>query len=127
MNMKYVISENQKEKLEKVIITYFEQSLTPDIAWWGVEEDINQAKGKPYEYDIHLDDSGYNFYMYLNCEYLEKYIGEDHGFECPQVLLPYDIWNSLEGLFGPIWKPIFIEWFNSKMKDVKIKDVDLME
>jgi len=127
MNMRYTISESQKEKIENVIITYFEQNLTPDIDWWGVEEDIVKDEDIAYEYDLHLDDSGHNFYIYLNCAYLDKYIGEDHGFECPQVLLPYDIWNSLEGLFGPIWKPIFIQWFNSKMKTVEIKDVDLME
>lgn len=129
MNMKYMISENQKNKIEKVIMTYFEQDLSPDIAWWGIEEDILNIENKydSCNYDLHLDDSGYNTYTYVNCEYLEKYVGEDHGFECPQILLPYDIWNSLEGLFGPIWKPMFITWFNSKMKFVKIKDVDLMD
>jgi hypothetical protein len=129
MNMRYTISESQKNKIEKVIVSYFVDNLTPDIDWSDVEEDIlkNDNRDRPSSYDLHLDDSGYNTYVYVNCEYLDKYVGEDHGFECPQILLPYDIWNSLEGLFGPIWKPMFIKWFNSKMKFVRIKDVDLMD
>jgi len=129
MNMKYTISESQKDKIEQVIINYLETTLTPDIEWSQVEEDIltNDNNDRPSSYDLHLDDSGFNTYTYVNCEYLEKYIGEDHGFECPQILLPYEIWNSLEGLFGPIWKPMFIKWFNSKMKFVRIKDVDMLD
>jgi hypothetical protein len=53
-------------------------------------------------------------------------LGKNHGVLCPAVDLDPETYESLNNLFGKMWKPLFIKWFNSKFKDekIKIKNVD---
>ena len=120
---KIIITENQKNTITKTVFKYFDTTYTPDVPWDVAENDIIKHEDEPYEYDLHTDDSGRNYYTYVNCKTIEQSLGKDHEELCPYIDFPYDDWFKLNKLFGPIWKQLFIDWFNTKMKDVKITDV----
>lgn len=124
---KIIITENQKKSIVKTIFKYLDENFSPDIPWEDVELDILKYKNNPFSYDIHQDDTGYNYYLYVNCKALEQSLGKDHKELCPYIELPYKYYGPLNDIFGPLWSHLFIEWFNSKMKNenVKIKDVEL--
>ena len=120
---KFIITENQKKSIVKTMFKFFDENLSGDIPWETIEREIIKYQDRPNEYDIHQDDSGYNHYTYVNCKALEQSLGEDHDELCPYIELPYEKYSKLEELFGPIWKSLFIDWFNTKMENVKIADV----
>jgi len=120
---KIIITENQKKSIVNTVFKYFDTTYTPDISWDMIERDIIEHEDEPYEYDLHTDDSGRSYYTYINCKTIEQSLGKDHEELCPYIDFSYDDWFKLNKLFGPIWKQLFIEWFNTKMKDVKITDV----
>lgn len=120
---KVIITENQKNTITKTVFKYFDTTYTPDIPWDVAENDIIEHEGEPYEYDLHTDDSGRNYYTYINCKTIEQSLGKDHEELCPYIDFSYNDWVKLNELFGPIWKQLFIDWFNTKMKNVKITDV----
>ena len=120
---KIIITENQKKSIVKTVFKYLDENFSADIPWEIVEKEILKYEDRPNEYDIHQDDSGYNLYMYVNCKALEQSLGKDHEELCPYVELPYEKYSKLYELFGPIWKTLFVDWFNTKMENVKIADV----
>lgn len=120
---KVIITENQKNTITKTVFKYFDATYTPDVPWDVAENDIIEHEGEPYEYDLHTDDSGRNYYTYINCKTIEQSLGKDHEELCPYIDFSYNDWFKLNELFGPIWKQLFIDWFNTKMKNVKITDV----
>jgi hypothetical protein len=121
--MRYIINESQKKVIGDVIMNFFDDNLTPDIPWDMAEKEIKLHKFGRYGYDLHLDDSGNNYYTYWNCQSVIDSLGEDHGYDCPAIDLPQHIYENLENVFGELWKPILIKWFNSKFKDIKINGV----
>ena len=42
---------------------------------------------------------------------------------CPLLLIPTSIYESLDGFFGDLWKPLFLKWFKSHTH-LPIKKVD---
>lgn len=120
---KFIITENQKKSIVKTIFKYFDENLSGDIPWEIIEEEILKYQDNFGEYDIHQDDSGHNYYTYVSCKALERSLGKDHDELCPYIELSYEKYSKLEELFGPIWKSLFIDWFNTKMENVKIVDI----
>ena len=122
--MKYIISEQQVERLKQTILDYFDENLTPVDGWETTEA-----------YNNELNSYGYEIFMFL--EDPETYEEQDHIWytthknpsiripknKSPLVAIPDSDFNSLEGYFGDIWKPIFIEWFQ-KNTGLPVKTVD---
>jgi hypothetical protein len=120
------INENSLDSFNKMILKYFEKNFTPDEPWEDIEFDIIKWWGEGRIQELHLDDSGLNYYQYYNCNVMIRSLGKNHGVLCPAVDLDPETYESLNNLFGKMWKPLFIKWFNSKFKDekIKIKNVD---
>lgn len=106
--MKYIITEQQSDRLKKTILDYFDDYLTPFEGW---------EHPKSYEKDVidigeiffHLDNGNQNYMWYSACDNLMR--NEDSN-GCPSVTLPYSTFNTLDGFFGDLWKSVFLEWFN---------------
>ena len=120
------INENKINSFEKLLTSYFEDNFTPDEPWDDIAKSIFKYKDKPTFRRLHLDDSGYNFYEYYNCELIDHSLGEGHDVLCPAVDIDPDMYENLNSMFGGKWKPLFIRWFNSKLKGVEIKNVDFI-
>jgi len=95
---KIIITENQKKSIVNTVFKYFDENFTPDVPWDVAEKEILKYGDAPTEYNLHQDDSGYHY-------------------------LSYEDYSKLNKIFGPIWKSLFIDWFNSKMENVVIMDV----
>jgi hypothetical protein len=60
------------------------------------------------------------WYSTCNNQYLSEPLPKGH---CPLVTLPNIKYDSLEGFFGNVWKPIFKEWFQHHT-GLPVKQVD---
>ncbi len=120
---KIIITENQKKSIVNTVFKYFDENFTPDVPWDVAEKEILKYGDAPTEYNLHQDDSGYHYYTYISCKTLEQSLGKDHDELCPYIDMSYEDYSKLNKIFGPIWKSLFIDWFNSKMENVVIMDV----
>ena len=122
--MIYIITEEQNKRLIKQIIKYLDDNLTPYIGWESTKEYKKGLKLNDNELFLHFteDDDDYDdnhmwYSLHTNPNVSLK--KED----CPIVLIPDPIANSLDGFFGEVWKPIFIQWFQ-KNTGLELKKVD---
>ena len=114
--MKYIITEKQNERLQKIIWRYLNSHLTPYEGWRNPNDYAKEADVDS-EIFLHLvesEGSGEDQHMWYSvCDNhnLEEPIPEG---ECPVVTIPSSKSEALYGFFGDRWKPVFLEWFNSK-------------
>ena len=122
--MKYIISEQQVESLKQTILNYFEDNLTPYDGWQSSSEYKKELKSSDYELFLFLvesDGSGEEDHMwYATYKNPHATIPKESS---PLVALPDSRFNALEGYFGDLWKPLFIEWFK-KNTGLPLKTVD---
>ena len=101
--MKIIISEN---KVNQIVRKYLDDSFYPDYNW-GPElhnfysEDIDLYGG--YEFEVN-DEVAYSYY--------------DSGGYTKTLIISKWLTEKLTTLFGNMWVPAFIEWFedNSGLK-----------
>jgi hypothetical protein len=121
--MKYIITEQQKEKLIDTIQKYLDSHLTPYDGWESPKEYINELKNDGGEFFLFLTDSygegEHMWYSICNNQNLSEPLTEG---TCPLVALPDAKYEALNAFFGDMWKPIFLEWFNynTKLPIVKV-------
>ena len=114
--MKYIITEKQNERLQKIIWRYLNSHLTPYEGWRNPNDYAKEADVDS-EIFLHLvesEGSGEDQHMWYSvCDNhnLSEPIPEG---ECPVVTIPSSKSEALYGFFGDRWKPVFLEWFNSK-------------
>ena len=126
--MKYIITEVQDNRLRQIIWNYLDTDLTPYEGWRN-RNDYATAVDFDGEIFLHLYQSegwGEDPHMwYSTCDNhnLDNPIPEG---ECPVVTIPSFKARALEDYFGNMWKPIFLEWFNSntKLPIVKVESQD---
>lgn len=122
--MKYIISEQQVESLKQTILNYFEDNLTPYDGWQSSSEYKKELKGSDYELFLFLEEgngSGEDEHMwYVTYKTPHATIPKEVS---PLVALPDARFNALEGYFGDMWKPLFIDWFKQKT-GLPLKTVD---
>lgn len=111
--MKIIITEAQKQKLRDTIITYLNEHLTPPQGWETPQYYAEEIEEEGELYINYSNDdeelSGLDlWYSTCNNQYLSEPLPKG---DCPLVTLPNIKYDSLEGFFGNIWKPIFKEWF----------------
>ena len=118
--MKYIITEQQNERLQKIIWRYLNSHLTPYEGWRN-RNDYAREADVDGEIFLHLveEDNGiesfgdepHMWYSVCDNHNLDEPIPEG---ECPVVTIPSSKSEALYGFFGDRWKPVFLEWFNSK-------------
>lgn len=122
--MKYIITEQQAENLKQTILNYFEENLTPYDGWETTSQYMNELRDSGYEIFLFLvdtDEQGADEHMwYTTSKNTHVRIPKKNS---PLVALPDNRFNSLEGYFGDMWKPLFIEWFQ-KNTGLPVKTVD---
>ena len=112
--MKYLITEDQNERLRKTIIEFFDEHLTPYEGWESPKsyrKDIEDV-GEIFFFLVESDGSGeYEHMWYSACDNPNiNYVRQGH---CPVVTLPYTTWDALNGYFGPRWQELFRRWFKT--------------
>jgi hypothetical protein len=133
--MKYIISEQQNDRLKKIMFHFLDSYLTPFGGWKPekLQKELNDRFGDnelfiplidlENQYDEDWDDTEHIFYS--SCEN-PNYNYKRNG-DCPEVLIPDHIFDMLNDSFGEkIWKPVFFEWFTerSSLPVVRIRKFD---
>jgi len=101
--MKYIITES---KAQDVILKYLDVYIEPDYSWGTKLHSFYRKDVKEHgSYDFVINDRlGYSYWD-----------GNDNH-KLLEVM-PW-VYEQLDGLFGDMWEPIFIKWFekNSGLK-----------
>jgi alpha-amylase/alpha-mannosidase (GH57 family) len=112
--MKYIITEEQNERLMKIIMKFFDNNLTP-VEGWDPHEYYESDKETDGEVFIRLTDDEWgmnrnNHMYYTTCDnpQLDEPLPEG---ECPKVSIPRSIYETLNQDFGDAWKKLFRRWF----------------
>jgi hypothetical protein len=125
--MKYIVTEEQFKtaeqsvrayRLERTILEYLHNHLTPFEGWNSYEEyqiELEETGGELFIYvvDYNSPDTSGNsddFMWYSLCdnENLSEPLPEGH---CPVVVLPTLKYDALDGYFGNNWQILFKRWF----------------
>ena len=123
--MKYVITEQQEEKLIDAIQKYLDSHLTPYEGWESLKEYIKELRNSGGELFLFLTDEDeggegeHMWYSICNNHNLGEPLTEG---TCRLVALPDSKKDALNAYFGDLLKPIFLEWFknNTKLPIVKV-------
>jgi hypothetical protein len=118
--MKVIITEEQNKKIQETITNYLDSSLTP-IDGWDKEFYTQQYEEEGEVFFQLTDETDYSMW-YSSCD--NQYLTEPlpKGV-CPLVVIPTGIYESLEGYFGNLWKPIFKQWFQHHT-GLPVKEID---
>jgi hypothetical protein len=131
--MKYVVTKKQIDGLRETIINYLDSNLTP-YGGWESRESYKKERESAGELFLHFVE-GNNFgnndaetdahMWYSDCD--NPNLGEPlPKGECPLVAIDSAKYEALDGFFGDIWKPVFLEWFKHRT-GLKIKQVDVQD
>ena len=123
--MKYIITEEQNERLKQTIWKYLDGHLTPYDGWEEPKSYRNDIRDVGEIFLFLVDTTGgenteeHMWYSACDNPNLSEPIVED---DCPVVVIPKAKADALDGFFGDIWKPVFLEWFNhyTKLPIVKV-------
>ena len=114
--MKYIITEEQNERLEKTIMKFFDKNLTPFEGWESHEDYESELEINGGELFLRTTDddewdllsNNHMWYSICNNDNLSEPLDEGH---CPVVTLPKSTYDALNGYFGDKWKKLFRRWF----------------
>ena len=114
--MKYIITEEQNERLEKTIMKFFDNNLIPLKGWESHEDYASELDDNGGELFLQIIDDGEwnldgkNHMWYSICDNNNLSEPLDKG-HCPVVTLPITTFDALNGYFGDKWKKLFRRWF----------------
>ena len=114
--MKYIITEEQNERLEKTMMEFFDKNLTPFEGWESHEDYESELEINGGELFLRTTDddewdllsNNHMWYSICNNDNLSEPLDEGH---CPVVTLPKSTYDALNGYFGDKWKRLFRRWF----------------
>ena len=114
--MKYIITEEQNERLEKTMMEFFDKNLTPFEGWESHEDYESELEINGGELFLRTTDddewdllsNNHMWYSICNNDNLSEPLDEGH---CPVVTLPKSTYDALNGYFGDKWKKLFRRWF----------------
>ena len=114
--MKYIITEEQNERLEKTMMEFFDKNLTPFEGWESHEDYESELEINGGELFLRTTDddewdllsNNHMWYSICNNDNLSEPLNEGH---CPVVTLPKSTYDALNGYFGDKWKRLFRRWF----------------
>jgi hypothetical protein len=116
-NMKYIITEEQNQRLEETILKFFDKNLTPLEGWESHEDYESELEENGGELFLLIFDDdnewgmtrdNHMWYSICNNVNLSEPLDEGH---CPVVTLPKTTFDALNGYFGNTWKKLFRRWF----------------
>jgi hypothetical protein len=125
--MKYIITEDQNDRLKNYIIDYFDKNLTPYGGWKSHKEyleELEDTSGDIFFFFEELGDEGdiedYPHIRYYSCSnFLVS------RYDCPLIVISDKVFRGLNALPVDLWKPIFIEWFQDHTK-LPIKKINTL-
>lgn len=130
--MKYLITEQQDERLKRIMFHVFDSYLTPSGGWDS--EKLQKELNDPFsekelfiplvdledQYDESWEETEHIFYSSCdNPNYNYKRNGD-----CPEVIIPDNTYDIFDDSFGKkVWRPYFFEWFekNSGLPIVRLR------
>jgi len=111
--MKYLITENQKEKILDFIKDFIDGYFSPKdnfgnkVDWKNIRQEMEDTKdGEVFIFFGDVEEE--EFMTFYNCEYVENH---DLDLDCPNLLLEPREYEKLDAMFGDVWKPIMKDWF----------------
>lgn len=130
--MRYVITEQQSERLKKTIWEYLDSHLTPYDGWESPKS-YKKEREENGEVFLHFVETGNGIVSfgdephmwYSDCDNPNLSEPLPKG-QCPLVAIDSSKYEALDAFFGEIWKPIFLEWFRSHT-GLMIKHVDVQD
>lgn len=106
--MNILITEN---RLEKVVSDYLDDFYYPDYNWGPELHDFYRKDVKKY--------GGYDF----NIKDEWAYSYSDIGGHTKTLIISKWLTKELTSLFGDIWEPIFIKWFEDN-SGLKVNEIE---
>jgi hypothetical protein len=116
--MKYIITEEQQNKLIEIILQYLNNNLVPKGGWKDkkyYQKEMEQNYEMFFMFDTEDEDEDFGwgedahmFYTLCDNPNLDTPIPEH---KCPMVTIDSTRYNSLDGFFGPTWQELFKRWF----------------
>lgn len=109
--MKYIITEQQQDKLYKSVIMWLDENLTPYDGWDSHKSYRKAVKLDDevfFNFDDDFKDDNHMWYSKCDNHNLGGPIPEGH---CPVVTIPRTKYDALNGYFGNLWRPVFKQWF----------------
>ena len=98
--MKYIITES---RLDELIYEYLDENYTPDTGWLA-----------PVHYKRYVDRSG-SYEFIVDDKVAFALVGKSKNkvlFPIPNTLLLWEhTETNLTNLFGELWKPVMVRWF----------------
>lgn len=111
-SMKYIITEEQHNKLLDIILRYLDSNLVPGGGW---KEKKYYQKEMETDYEMFLmfdpedEEVGEEPHMWYSlCDNPHAEIPEH---KCPLITINSYKYDSLDGYFGPRWQETFKRWF----------------
>lgn len=134
--MKIIITEN---KLNKMVTDYLNEMYDIDnIGWTYGSDDMGNEVGYAIQFytgDFDEDDDETTLFRWYDEEYWESEESSGWGDEDDETIKEKklnspilifeddDVYNTLNGYFGDMWKRPFIEWFWDKFH-VPVKTIE---
>lgn len=114
--MKYIITKDQNERLEKTIMDFFDDKLTPFEGWKSHEDYTSEVEENGGELFLQITDDGewnlnrdnHMWYSICDNDNLSHPLSEGH---CPVVTLSPPTYDALNAYFGNAWIKLFRRWF----------------
>jgi len=131
-SMKYVVTQKQIDGLRETIMNYLDNNLTP-LGGWESHKWYKKERESTGEIFLHFGEVGNGIesfgdephMWYSDCD--NPNLGEPlPKGQCPLVAIDSSKYEALDGFFGDIWKPVFLEWFKHRT-GLKIKHVDVQD
>lgn len=123
--MKYIITEDQSDRIKSYVVEYLDKNLTPFKGWVSSKDykrKLRENLGEIFFYLQGLDLGSFEDYNHMWYSTCDNQNTPMYGEECPLITIPKGHLSVLEGYFGNMWKPIFIEWFQTNT-GLKLKNV----
>ena len=113
--MNIVINEGKMGKVVSVMVNYFEDTFKINKDYVDEYVDIvsdggnSDMRGETFIFTN--DDDKY--LTYYDCDFVKRNF-TNRETKCPYLSIEPRPFDEFDSLFGFMWKPIFIEWFNHK-------------
>ena len=128
--MKYIITEEQQNRLLEIILNYLNSNLVPKGGWKDkkyYQKEMEQNYEMFMFFDLEDEDEDYGWgeeshmwYSLCDNPNLDSPIREDY---CPLITINSAKYDAVDGFFGPRWKELFKRWF-TKHTGLPVKHVE---
>ena len=121
--MKYIITEQQGERVKDLIMSYLDSHLTP-FDGWETPKEYKKNLLQDDEIFLHIvesEGSGEDPHMWYSV-HTNSHADVPKEIS-PLITLPSAVYERIEAFFGNLWIPFFKEWFK-KNTGLKVKTVE---